>query len=810
MASFIEFLLGSPKNNKSNTAQNDKKKKEYSTQNALPYEACYDNGLFYLGNGEYSKTYPITDINFKIASQEDQDSVFLKFGDLLNMFDNKARAEITVFNKTVAKEEFNEKVMINPVGDGLDDLREEYNRIIIEKANEGGNNLQKEVYITVTIKAENVEAANQIFSRLDPAVSSQIKRITGEDTFPLDAVHRLSLIQETYRSENDLSITKNAIVHGEELKGYDSKKLESMGITSKDVIAPAFCSFGERDHFVMGEKYGQSMFLQNIQSFLSTDFMSDLSDNPFNLMISVHYEPLQQDRAIKLIRNHIVNIDADVMNKQKRATKAGYSPDLISPTLLKSKNDSDKILADITSRNQKLFFVTFVITHFADDLETLKKQGDTIKMIAQKYLVSVNTLLYQQSYGYEASLPVGGNRLSVKRLLTTEQASVFIPFSTQELSQSTGFYYGLNAVSHNLLLYDRRKSKNANGIILGTPGSGKSFSAKREILNVLLSTDDDVFIIDPEREYAPLAKLLGGEIIRVAAGSKVYINPLDMDVEYAGDDDPVTLKSDFICSLCETICGGKYGFSESQKAIIDRCVRMVYDPYLEYMRTHPNTTTCDVSIMPTLKNLYELILMQDEPEAKHIALSLERFVTGSLDIFAHRTNVNTNKRFVVYDIKDIGSGLKELGLQVCLNDIWNRTITNKAKKKRTWFYIDEFYLLTQTPSSAMFLQEIFKRARKWGGVPTGITQNVEDMLASKEARTMISNCDFVMMLNQSPMDKIELAKMFNISQTELSYVTGADVGEGLLYVGKIVPFIDKYPQDTKTYKYMSTKMEDII
>ena len=478
--------------------------------------------------------------------------------------------------------------------------------------------------------------------------------------------------------------------------------------------------------------------------------------------------------------------------------------------MLRAKDEADKTLSDMTSRNQKMFYVTFVLTHFADDIEMLKEQLTQILTVSQKHMVRLAKLNMQQEVGFNASLPLGVNKLETKRLLTTETASLFIPFSAQELSQNGGIYYGLNAVSHNLILFDRTKSQNANGIILGTPGSGKSFSAKREIISVLLNTNDDVYIVDPEREYAPLAELFGGEVVRIAAGSKVYLNPMDMDLNYANDDDPVTLKADFICSLCETILGGKYGLSQSQNSIIDRCVRQIYQPYLNWLNQHPEKGSCDLKHMPTLRLLYDVLLRQPEPEAKQIALALERYATGSLDTFAHTTNVDVKKRFVVYDIKDVGSGMKEMGLQICLNDIWNRTISNKQKyNKRTWFYIDEFYLLTQTDSSAKFLQEIFKRTRKWGGVPTGITQNVEDMLVSKEARSIIANCQFVMMLNQAPTDKQELAKMFNISPAQLSYITNADTGQGLIYTGKsIVPFIDKYPTNTKTYAAMTTKLDD--
>lgn len=824
VSDFIKFLApgGGTKNNNNNSGKTSsgnsgkqvKKKKNVpkTAQDSIPYKAIYADGIIESDEGKFSKTYPLEDINFKIASQEEQDNLFLKYGDLLNMFGNEVSAEITIFNRTIAQEVFNDEVLIKPRGDQFDKYREEYNKIILDKMAEGKNNIVVEKYITVSVDAENYEAAATAFKRLDAEIVSALKRLTGADASPLDLEKRLNLLYDIYNSGTGNQMITSRVINGEEIKSFNLEAMGKQGIKSKDIISPPSIEF-ERDYFRFGDIYGQVLYLQGIQSYLSTDFIGDLNEMSCNMLTSVHYESLRQDKALKIIRNHIVNVNSNVIDAQKKATKSGYSPDLISPDLMKAKDDSSKLLSDMTSRNQKLFYVTLVVTHFADSLEKLKQQTASFKMIAQKSLVTMNPLIYQQEWGFTASLPIALNKLAAKRLLTTEQASVFIPFSSQELSQNTGFYYGVNAVSRNLILFDRLKLKNANGIYLGTPGSGKSFSAKREILNVLLATDADVFIIDPEREYAPLAQMLGGEVIRIAAGSKVYVNPLDMDVKYAGDDDPVTLKSDFICSLCETIFGGKWGLSESQKSIIDRCVREVYKPYVNYMdkflKEHPNGSTCDISKMPTLKNLYDLLLRQDEPEAKGIALALERFVTGSLDTFAHRTNVNTRSRFVVYDIKDIGTGLKELGLQVCLNDVWNRTLSNRLKGKRTWFYIDEFYLLTQTDSSARFLQEIFKRARKWGGVPTGITQNVEDMLVSKEARTIIANCDFVVMLNQAPNDKVELAKMFNISPTQLSYITGADVGQGLLYVGKIVPFIDKYPHDTISYKVMSTKIDDL-
>lgn len=796
--------------NNKNDKKSPKAKKQVANtaQKTIPFIDHRDNGIIQTNPQCFTKCYKLDDVNFKIASQEDQDYIFLKFGDMLNMFGNDIKSEITIYNKSISQEEFNETVLMKYRGDGLDEYREEQNTMLLQKITEGKNNIKKEKYLTVSVEAKDYEAAQNIFSRLDAEISNALKQISGGDTAPMTLAERMSILYSIYNPAATNPLCMEAEINGHKVETFNTAELARQGVSSKDLIAPADIVFNG-DHFMLDDQYGQTMYLHNLPSFLSTDFIGELNDLACNMLTSVHFESMRQDKAMKLIRNQITNIDSNVVDAQKRATRSGYSADLISPSLMQAKNEADKLLGDMTSRNQKLFYVTLVVTHFASSKEQLDKQSEQLATIAQKYLVTLKKLTSQQELGFATSLPLCNNKIFIKRLLTTESASLFIPYSAQELSHQGGFYYGLNAVSHNLLLFDRTKSKNSNGFILGTPGSGKSFSAKREILSALLNTNADVYVIDPEGEYAPLAATLGGEIIKIAPGTKIYINPLDMDLDYADDGDPVTLKADFICSLCETILGGRYGLSVTQHSIIDRCVRKVYGPYIEQMKMHPEYGTCNQKIMPTLKDLYNTILSQQESEARTIALALERFVTGSLDTFAHITNVNTHSRFIVYDIKDIGNGLKELGLQVCLNDVWNKTISNRKKGKRTWFYIDEFYLLTQTETSASFLQQIFKRARKWGGVPTGITQNVEDLLISPQARSMLSNSDFIMMLNQAPNDKQDLAKMFNISAAQLSYITNADAGQGLLYTGKsIVPFIDRYPTDTKSFAAMTSRMDD--
>ena len=781
-----------------------------TVQQTIPYMSVYSNGIIETVPGTYTKCYLLHDVNFKTATDEEQETIFTDYGNLLNTFGHEVKAEITIFNRNIDQEKFRQNTLLKMQNDGFDTYREEYNKILEAKINEGRNNIVHEKYLTVGINANGIDEAVITFSRLDTEIAARVKKVNGAETLPMSIEERLAVLYDIYNLDSETPFNTKMNVKGHEAKNFDLAWLKKQGITTKDIIAPPSMYF-QPNYFKSGETFARTLYIDNLPTFLSTDLLPELSAVACNMLVSVHFDSMKQDKAIKLIRNQTVNINSNVVDAQKKASRAGYSADLISPELLKSQREAERIMGDITSRNQKLFLLTMVVTVFAEDKETLDKNTKAVQSVASRFLCTLKPLAYQQEPGFCTSLPLATNKVYVQRLLTTEAASLFIPFSAQELSQKNGMYYGLNAVSRNLLLFNRTNSKNANGVILGTPGSGKSFSAKREMLNVFLGTNADIYIIDPEREYTPLAALFGGEVVKIAAGSKTYINPLDMDLDYADDDDPITLKSDFIGSLCETIIGGKYGLAPIQKSVIDRCVRQVYQPYMDHMkRLADKSITCDKSAMPTLDDFYELLLQQPEPEAQNIALALELYCRGSLDTFAHKTNVKTNSRFVVYDIKDIGTGMKEMGLQVCLNDIWNKIIENKKKGKKTWFYIDEFYLLTQTESSARFLQQIWKRARKWGGVPTGITQNVEDLLASKEARGIINNCDFVLMLNQSPLDRVELGHMLNISPTQMSYITNADAGQGLIYTGKfIVPFLDKFPGGNSLYKAMTTKPDEV-
>ena len=786
-----------------------------TVQESIPYVNVYpNNGIIEIEEGVFTKTYMFKDVSFKIETQDKQEEIFYLYGELINTFGSDVGVEMTIRNRTIDKDMYMKRIKMPLAFDDLDVYREEMNHILSDKIDEGKNGVVKDRYITLTIIAEDIKEASIQFSRLDTALSSTIKKITKTSPKILSTNERLSMLYDIYNPDAEtglLNEKKNK--DGTISRVFDLMAIKKMGLSTKDIIAPESLTFNS-DHFTMGEKFGRALFLKEVPSYLSCEVVPDIADCQCDMLTSVYFNSIRQDKALKMLKNQLVNISSNVVDAQKRASRAGFSADLISPELMHAQNEARGLMEDLTTRNQKLYLVTLCVVHFADTLEQLDKDTRQIQTSVAKHICELRALSWQQEVGLNAALPLGCNKLQQTRLLTTESASVFMPFSAEELNDSHGFYYGLNAVSKNLIIYDRTRGTNCNGVILGVPGGGKSFSAKREIISVLLGTKDEVYVIDPEREYTPLAALLGGEVIKIAVGSPNHINPFDMDLNYGDDEgnsgDPVSLKSDFIGSLCETIIGGKFGLSPIQKSIIDRCVRSLYEEYLFYLQHNEDKITSDTSRVPTLKDFYYLLRQQPEPEAQDIAVSMEIYTEGSLDTFSYKTNVKTKARFVVYDIKDIGAGLKELGLQVCLDNIWNKIISNKDKGVRTWFYIDEFYLLTQTESSASYLRQIWKRARKWKGVPTGITQNVEDLLASKEGRGIINNCEMVIMLKQSPIDRETLSNMFNISAAQQQYITNSEAGQGLLYNGQtIIPFEDKFPQDTELYKAITTKPDDV-
>lgn len=776
-----------------------------TVQGSIPYLGVYENGIFQNDENTYSKVYKIPDMNFLIEDTERQKEIFGNFMELLSSFGPEVHVQQVIFNKTIKPAELESKVLMKTQNDKLNEYREEMNEMLIDKMAKASNNIIHEKYFVLSVEADDIVTAKATFERLDREISAGFERVTKTTTKPLTLIERLSLMCDIYNMDSNVPFYRRTKMKKDNImESFNMRHIQKMGLTSKDVIGPSALTF-ERDYMIIGTTYARAMMVSNLPSFLRGDILTELSNMPFNMLTSVHYRALPQSKAITLLKNKLVDVNANVVTLQKKASRNGYSVDVISPEIKQASQEVESLMGDLTQDNQKLFYTTITAVIFAKTKEELDENTKLFQATAERFVCQAMILATQQEAGLTTALPLGRNKLKVERLLNSRAAAIFLPFGVKELWQDDGMYYGLNGVSKQMILYNRSSAINGNGCIFGVPGSGKSFSAKREIVNVLLHTDDDVFVIDPENEYAGLAKLFYGSSIRIAPGSDVHINPMDMGLDYSAEgDDPITMKADFIASICEAATGSRYPLTPIQKSVIDRCVKNVYREYIRTLRAEGKSE--DAKIVPTLRDFYEEVKLQPEPEAHNLALALEKFVEGTQNSFAFRTNVNVNNRFTIYNIKDIGTGMKSIGLQVCLDNIWNKMIANYKKGKRTWLYCDEFHLLTQTEISAKYTQQIWRRARKWNGIPTGITQQVEDMMKTEEGRAIIGNSEFVMMLSMNAYGRAQMQQMYNLTDAEMEYITSSGSGHGLIYNGKdIIPFVDEFPKDTKLYNAMTTK-----
>ena len=675
-------------------------------------------------------------------------------------------------------------------GDDFDSIRVEYMTMLQNQLAKGNNGLIKTKYLTFGIDADSIKSAKPRLERIETDILNNFKRL-GVAAETLDGKARLAQLHGIFHMDEQLPFR------------FEWDWLPSSGLSTKDFIAPSGFEFRTGKQFRMGKKYGAVSFVQILAPELNDRMLAEFLDMESNLVVSLHIQSVDQIKAIKTVKRKITDLDKSKIEEQKKAVRAGYDMDIIPSDLATYGAEAKKLLQDLQSRNERMFLVTFLVLNTADTQRQLDNNVFQAGSIAQKYNCQLTRLDFQQEEGLMSCLPLGLNQIEIQRGLTTSSTAIFVPFTTQELFQNgkEALYYGINALSSNLIMVDRKLLKNPNGLILGTPGSGKSFSAKREIANCFLLTTDDVIICDPEAEYAPLVERLHGQVIKISPTSTNYINPMDLNLDYSDDESPLSLKSDFILSLCELIVGGKEGLQPVQKTIIDRCVRLVYQDYLNDPRPEN---------MPVLEDLYNLLRAQDEKEAQYIATALEIYVTGSLNVFNHRSNVDINNRIVCYDIKELGKQLKKIGMLVVQDQVWNRVTINRAAHKSTRYYIDEMHLLLKEEQTAAYTVEIWKRFRKWGGIPTGITQNVKDLLSSREVENIFENSDFVYMLNQAGGDRQILAKQLGISPHQLSYVTHSGEGEGLLFYGAtILPFVDHFPKDTELYRIMTTKPQEL-
>ena len=691
-------------------------KKGKSAQDSIPYERMWPDGICRISDSHYTKTIQFQDINYQLSQNEDKTAIFEGWCDFLNYFDSSIHFQLSFLNLAASEETFANSISIPPQRDAFDSIREEYTTMLQNQLARGNNGLIKTKYLTFGIDADSIKAAKPRLERIETDILNNFKRL-GVAARTLDGKERLFQLHAVFHMDEQLPFQ------------FEWDWLAPSGLSTKDFIAPSSFEFRTGKQFRMGKKYGAVSFLQILAPELNDRLLADFLDMESSLIVSMHIQSVDQVKAIKTVKRKITDLDRSKIEEQKKAVRAGYDMDIIPSDLATYGSEAKKLLQDLQSRNERMFLLTFLVLNTADNPRQLGNNIFQAGSIAQKYNCQLTRLDFQQEEGLMSCLPLGLNQIEIQRGLTTSSTAIFVPFTTQELFQNgkEALYYGINALSNNLIMVDRKLLKNPNGLILGTPGSGKSFSAKREIANCFLLTSDDVIICDPEAEYAPLVERLHGQVIKISPTSTNYINPMDLNLDYSDDESPLSLKSDFILSLCELIVGGKDGLQPVQKTIIDRCVRLVYQTYLNDPRPEN---------MPILEDLYNLLRSQEEKEAQYIATALEIYVTGSLNVFNHQSNVDINNRIVCYDIKELGKQLKKIGMLVVQDQVWNRVTINRAAHKSTRYYIDEMHLLLKEEQTAAYTVEIWKRFRKWGGIPTGITQNVKDLLSSREVENI--------------------------------------------------------------------------
>ncbi len=758
----------------------------------IGYQKMLENGICMISPGVYSKTVKFSDINYQTARVADQKDMFSRYTEALNFADPTMPLQLTLITRQVDEDSFREEMFMPLVGndDPLDKYRTEMNEMLANKIKEGQNSVIREKYFTFTCESENLDEATSTLSRFETQFISLFKTIGIDDMSALSGEERINLLREITRPDSRDYISLRDIARS--------------GWTSKSFVAPTSFDFKHnRKSFTFGDKYGQVLYFGHLPTELTDELLTALSDLPINMVITLHIRNISQDRALSMVDTKIAMMEMENTKRARKGIQDGIPPEMMYlPETKRALAEAKELSIDLRQRQQRFFEVTPLIFTYADSPEQLAKNVFSIKQIAQIKTVSVEDIDLQQREGFNSILPIGKNHFGRERCrhLTTAATAILIPFTTQELFQKNGVYYGLNGISHNLIMFNRLSLQSPNGFILGKPGSGKSFAAKREIISVLLNDPNaDVLIIDPEREYTALASGFAGEVIRISPDSSSHLNPMDINDNYADDDNPVSLKADFIITICDLLSGG---LQPGQNSIVDRVVRMAYEKF--YAKK-------GATLPPTLNDFYDILIQQPEQEAKSLALSLELYIKGNLSVFAHQTNVNTQNRFVIYDIRDLGKQLRTLGMLVVLDQVWNRVTQNRAIGKNTYIYIDEIQLLFTNAYSSNYFFELWSRSRKWGAVPTGITQNVETLLLSDEARRMLSNCDYIMMLNQATSDRMELANLLSISERQLNYVTNVEAGSGLLFAGKsIIPFVDKFPRDTELYRMITTKLDEVV
>ena len=766
--------------------EHEKFKVPKNVQDLIPVQTVYSDGIFQVAPGKFAKSFKFEDINYAVASREDKESMFLKYSEILNSLDSGATTKITINNRRMDRREIARDILLPSKDDRLDIYRKEYNRILLEKAT-GSTSMVQDKYLTISVFKPSAEDARTYFARVGAELQQHFSRL-GSRLVEMDVYERLKVLFNFYRIGEESSYN------------FNLSDFAKRGHSFKDYISPDSIEVND-DYFMLGEKYGRVMFLKDYAAYISDDIITELTDISRNLMLSIDIIPIPTDEAVREVENKMLGVETNATNWQRRQNANNNFSAVLPYDIELQRKETKEFLEDLTTRDQRMLFAVVTLVHMADTKKQLDEDTEAIKTASRKKLCQLAVLKWQQMDGLNTALPIGVRKINVMRTLTTESLAVLMPFRVQEIAHKHGIYYGQNAISKNMIIADRRQLMNGNSFIIGVSGSGKSFAGKNEVVNLMLAENADIIIVDPEREYSALVRAMGGEVIHISATSPNHINAMDLNREYGDGANPVILKSEFILSLCEQLIGsGSLG--AKQKSIIDRCTARIYWNYQENGYT---------GLPPTLQDFHTELMMQPEQEARELALAIELFTKGSLNTFAKHTNVDTNNRLICFDILDLGKQLMPIGMLVVLDSILNRITRNRAQGRQTFIFIDEIYLLFQQEYSANFLFTLWKRVRKYGAYCTGLTQNLEDLLQSHTARTMLANSEFLIMLNQAPTDKYELAKLINISDEQMGYITDVSPGCGLIKVGSaLVPFENRFPQNTQLYKLMTSKPGEAI
>ena len=757
--------------------------KARTAQQTIPYLAMYPDGICKVTEKRYSKCVVFEDINYQLAQADDKTAIFENWCDFLNYFDASVSVQLSFINQGTQREQAEKAISIPAQEDAFNSIRTEYSDMLKNQLSKGNNGLVKHKYITFTVEADNKAAAKSRLSRIETDVLNNFK-VLGVTARPLSGYERLKVLHGVFHPEG-------------EPFSFSFDWLTPSGLSTKDFIAPSSFRFGEGRYFRMGRKIGAASFLEILAPELNDRMLADILDLETGVIVNLHIRSIDQSEAIKTIKRKITDLDKMKIEEQKKAVRSGYDMDIIPSDLATFGSEAKNLLQDLQSRNERMFLLTFLVVNMADTKRKLENDIFAAAGIAQKYNCALTRLDYQQEAGLMSSIPLGENLIPIQRGLTTSSTAIFIPFITQELFQrGAALYYGLNALSNNMILCDRKQLKNPNGLILGTPGSGKSFAAKRELLNVFLTIPQDrIIIVDPMGEYAPLVRRLGGQVIEIAPDSPHHLNPMDV----AGES-PLSMKADFLLSLCELVVGGKEGLQPIEKTVVDRCVRLVY---------REQALGLDTGKTPLLQDLYEELLKQPEPEARRVATALELYCTGSLNLFNHPTNVKTDSRVVCIVLKNMGENLRKIAMHITNEFVSQAVDTNFREGVATWCYFDEFHVLLRDPLTASYFVAVWKMLRKKGCVPSALTQNVKDLLASREIENILDNTDFMILLSQAQSDRAILARQLGISEHQLSYITHSNSGEGLLFYGNVtIPFVDRFPKG-EIYDLLTTRPEDM-